>query len=460
MANRNVARELDVACAVKHYLEAYYGNSMVIRPYNSWDQQTIADTRNEFHPKVVVFPYGYGAEDSAVRDYMPEWSQAILVSASWEQLFHKAVTKAKGPRDEFSRKHILHHAWGRFYKDFLMQAGVPGDHVSVNGHPAYKLYEEPYKRLYPSRHELAEMYGLDPERKWLFFPENYGWLFYDSAMVEAMIRFSGDPEMPLSLHDFCRKSLEAVLHCLESVASLDSAEVILRPRPFTSRSDFMLFARRVLKRVPERLHVTKELSVRERILASDVVMSSYSTSLIEASLAGKPVFVTAPIPFPEYLQADWHANIPRVTTQEEFISAFRGNADNGGGRALAAWARDTLLRPRDPIFSLAGYLHRLTLPGAVGPPAVPAEMIRSATELRPPIDPRKGLIQKIRSLLMIRTRFKLLWYWLSSRSDFRLTPEPPEQLDAFDEEEFKRRISKLAHVLQGYNPEEGFRNRL
>lgn len=454
----HVARELDVACAVKHYLEKYYGASMVIRPYNSWDLQAIADNRNEFLPRVVVFPYGYGVEDGAIRDYMPEWSQAIFVNASWEQLFYKAVAKAKGPRDEFSRQHIFHHAWGGFHKEFLMRAGVPGDHVFVNGHPAYRLYEAPYNRLYPSRLELAEMFGLDPERKWLFFPENYGWLFYRPSMVETMARFSGDPEMPLSLRDFCRKSLETVLHWLESVALLDSAEVILRPRPFTSRSDFVMFVRRVLKRVPERLHITKEQSVREWILASDVVMSSYSTSLIEASLAGKPVFVAAPIPFPWRLHADWHATLPRVTTRDEFVSAFLGTADNEGGRALAAWARDTLLGPRDPIFSLAGYLHRLTLPGAVGPPAVPTEMIRLATELRPPNDNRKGLILKMRKTMMIRTRFKLLWYWLSGLSDFRLTPEPRERLDTFDDEEVERRVSKLAHTLQDYNPEAGFRN--
>ena len=51
------------------------------------------------------------------------------------------------------------------------------------------------------------------------------------------------------------------------------------PRPVTPLADFRSAVQRVLTDIPEHLHIIKDESVREWIINSDVVVTSYSTSL-------------------------------------------------------------------------------------------------------------------------------------------------------------------------------------
>jgi hypothetical protein len=68
-------------------------------------------------------------------------------------------------------------------------------------------------------------------------------------------------------------------------------EPILRPRLITPLEDFVAAVRRVVPDIPSRMHISEPGTVREWIMASDVTVSSHSTSLIEAAVARKPAFM-------------------------------------------------------------------------------------------------------------------------------------------------------------------------
>jgi hypothetical protein len=83
-----------------------------------------------------------------------------------------------------------------------------------------------------------------------------------------------------------------------------------------------------------------------------VVMSSYSTTLIEASIAGKPAYIVEPMAWPDALRQEWHSLVPRVSSENEFVAVASGRAAAGDG-ALADWARRTMLAHGDPILRIA-----------------------------------------------------------------------------------------------------------
>jgi hypothetical protein len=162
----------------------------------------------------------------------------------------------------------------------------------------------------------------------------------------------------------------------------NNVEIIVRPRPSTSNAKFLAFVKRILPEMPSKLHILRQETVREWILASDIVVSSHSTSLIEAAVAGRCACIVAPFPIPIQLHVDWHNLLPHITTLEEFQHVVTAPLDNEN--ELGRWASESMLSRGDPIRNLATYIVQLSN-GKVKPlSCLPKEIIASWFKLVPP----------------------------------------------------------------------------
>lgn len=362
----HIARELDVACAVKYLLEEKHGLSVEVLPIQTAGEWA---TKNLW-PKIVAVPYSYRVDEYYNRSFLRRWPNVIVFNLAWEQLLYDAFVEEKMPSDEFAKHYVFHHAWGEFHKERLTNYGVPPERIFVNGQPAYGLYLEPYRHRFPSRADLAKEHGLDPDKRWILFPENYGWGFYPQLRIDTLLG-SGMPKEAIDhLVNFCRDSVRISLKWCARLARENDVEIIVRPRPATLRSDFEKMMLDTIGEPPAGLHLLKEGSVREWILASDTVFSSYSTTLIEAAVAGKRPFMIAPIPLVEELSADWYEHVEMVTTEDEFLAACMDPEAAGITDRLEHWARATLLPSGDPIAGIAEILAKLADP-ALERPQIP-----------------------------------------------------------------------------------------
>ncbi len=348
----HAARELDVACAVTARLRKEFGLSVEILHWPHDFAEAVATIR----PRLVVLPFCY-SERSYV-NLLHFWQKVIFFNLTWEQLLYPGNQRAKTPRGEFAIEHVIHHAWSDAYAQLLRDQGVAADHILCNGQPAYRLYDEPYRRYFPDREELARRYGLDPRKRWIFFPENYNWAFYSDATLARFLADGQSLDEITLMREFCNRSLNEVLGWCRAVALDGATELILRPRPSTTMEAFEATIRRVLPNIPSGLHIIQGESVREWILASDVVVSSHSTSLIEAAIAGKSIHILEPFPMPGPLHAEWHAHVHKIKTEQEFCSMAQGPADSNY-RSLETWARQKLMANGDPIKNLARYMQKL-----------------------------------------------------------------------------------------------------
>lgn len=356
----HAARELDVACAVAAGLrQRGVGVQIVHWPVD------FPVAVNRIRPHVVALPFCYS--EQSYEALLAYWRGAIFFNLAWEQLFYSGNRSAKTPRGEFSTRHVIHHAWSKEYAAFLQRNGISEQFIFLNGQPAYTLYDEPYRHYFVSRDELAARYGLDSTRRWVFFPENYNWAFYSQTTLEQFIAKGQSPEDVRLMREFCDLSLKAVLTWCAQAVQEENIELILRPRPSTPREEFEAFAHRVLQKIPARMHIIQHESVREWILSSDVVISSHSTSLIEAALAGKTVYMLEPFPIPSALHVDWHDLVARIRIEEDFLKICAGS-DLGQEHPLAKWARETFMSQGDAIRRLVEYLADLVHGEIKAPP--------------------------------------------------------------------------------------------
>lgn len=367
----HAARELDVACALTARLRKDYDIDVKIIHWPTGFPGAVTRIR----PRLVILPFCY--TEKSYEALLAYWQDASFFNLTWEQLFYAGNQKAKTPRGEFAVSHVIHHAWSDEYADFLINNGLAPDRVYRNGQPAYSLYDLPYRAYFCSRTEIAERYGLDPSRRWIFFPENYNWAFYSERSLRQFIENGQSPAEIRSMQDYCERSLAEVIHWLADIASDDRFEVIIRPRPSITLDQFRLAMGKELHNFPARLHVIQQGSIREWILASDLVFSSHSTSLIEAAVAGKPVFMLEPYKIPEVLKVRWQDLLPHVETRTQFLEVCLGEPQPTDER-LAEWARQTLMSRGDAISNLAGFIAALHC-GTIDAPPPPSRAAATPT---------------------------------------------------------------------------------
>jgi surface carbohydrate biosynthesis protein len=370
----HIAREMDVACAVKCLAEARYGLGIEIRHI----YLHASENMEKYQPKVVALPFLYNAKDLAIDDYVRRWPSSIFFDLAWEEIFYKGHLKMKAPADDFSRHMVIHQAWGDFFKRYLVQNGVEESNVFLNGNPAYQLYQNPYNNYYKDKNWLAEKYGLDNKKRWIIIPENYRWAFINDGTINWRVSQGADRNELLGMCEFARDSLYYLLKWCNETAKQGQLEIIFRPKPVTMLTEMeSFFKERVAELRSAGLHFIKGESVREWILASDVVISSFSTTLIEAAIAGRPAYMVEPLPISESFSADWYEHVPRIRNETEFQKACLEKAAQGPN-PLEAWAEGEMLANGDPISKLADFLHALTQkqPTPVSPLSTFTRMLR------------------------------------------------------------------------------------
>lgn len=419
----HAARELDVACATAAILEHEYALSVRVVHWPSG----FPHVEHQIQPRLVVLPYCYAEENYTF--LLAKWRNSIFFNASWEQLLYAGNLISKTPHGPFAIDHVFHHSWSTQYASFLREQEVEQHRIFINGQPSYALYDEPYQRYFTSRADLAAQHGLNPSCKWILFSENYNWAFYTEAKLAYFIEQGQSPEDVRAMRDFCKRSLAETVQWCAQLARTEEIEIVIRPRPSTAIDQFIEAVKEIVPDVPPRLHIIQDENIREWILASDVVVSSYSTSLIEAAVAGKSVYMLEPYSIPEALQVSWHDLLPHIKTYEEFRARCTMKTELDS--LLGQWARKTLMSEGDPIRRMTSFI---------------AQLLQGKIEL-PPSPSWKTVVPdtRYRLYIQLRTVYRKIRYLLGIP---KIEPVPPVYLkDIKDQEEIKNRIWKWLDLL-------------
>lgn len=434
-------RELDIACAIKYLAQQQYGLQVEIAQQNYGYESII----KKFWPRVIVLPFCY--QERSQNSYLIRFRNSVFFNLTWEQLFYPGNQAAKTPRGQFAVNHVVHHAWSNFYSDLLRQQGVPPQHIFLNGNPAYALYLEPYRRYFKQRMELASEYGLDPRKRWVFFPENYNWAFYSEAMLQQMINDGQASAQVYAMREFSSRSFEAVMRWCEALMDDPGIELIVRPRPATLPDDFRMRVQQVIPSLPERFRIIQAESVREWVMASEVVVSSYSTTLIEAAFVEKRAYMLEPYPLSEALAQEWHQLIPHLTTSAQFLEVCRSTTSLVEDKRLGEWARSTMMANGDPIQNLVDQLGRICQ-GVVPLPSAPS---RASITLLGKYPLPKWLLYELRlwrTRIFLRTPPVILAFYrkLFGRNG-SITVDPEYEIDVVSQEEIPRKVQRWKQVL-------------
>jgi surface carbohydrate biosynthesis protein len=339
----HTARELDIACLIKYLIEQK-GSTIDVMPLPYFNAYNVG---RKNHSKVLVAPYCYRL--GIYKPILSHFTDISLINLAYEQILAKITNNMKAPKDEFTKKFVVYNAWSENYFNYLTKCGVDPANITINGNLSYALYKYPYRTYFNiPREHLSEKYHLDISKKWLFIPENYGAAFTSDTVMNDKITNGMDPVDAIKYREFAAQSLHVVIQWCARASKSNDIEIIFRPRPAISYQKMQEFFTNVLPEIPDGLKIIKDHTVREWILASDVVMSSYSTTLIEAAIAEKPIAMLEPIPFPDYLDASWYNMVPKIVNYDDFIKAISLPSPDSY-QCLKRWAETEMMSRGDPI---------------------------------------------------------------------------------------------------------------
>ncbi len=378
----HVARELDTACAVRAITRRRYGTDTHIHVLASE-----LDSAFERHsPRLIVVPY-CTSRKAAPWQIFERWPDVPILNVACEQLFSQGNRRFRMPKDHFARQGVLHVAAGDFFRNWLMESGVPDDNILLAGSMAYQMYRSPYRRFFESRREtFAETHGLDPSLPWVLLPENFGAAFFSKSHIRQRVRGGYDRDELAAYVEYARRSFREIAAWCREAAAAEKVELIIRPRPAVARDVFVQAFEEVSGPCRSKnLHFIKDGNVQEWIHASQLVVSSFSTTLLEAAVAGKPAYLLAPIAAPETASSEWHDVAPTVSTQHAFLELVSKAGEAAADDRLECWADRNLLHHGDAIENIARAVHEICagvrtapIPGRLALPQVIAKATMNA----------------------------------------------------------------------------------
>lgn len=437
----HVSRELDTACIVKYLCKKKYGLSVKIAslPFE------VDSVIHQYQPHIVALPYLYSSKSTKIPPIIKHWKNLTYLNLNYEQFFSNINRKFKAPQDSFVRNEVYQIAWSKSFKDYLVNNGVEESHIFITGNPSYILYKKPYCKYFPTRSALANKHRLNPQKIWLFFPENYGWAFKtDKEIKLTYINLGYDIKVAYKNRTFNQKSLKKVIHWFNCIAQDQKLEIIVRPRPAISQIAYFKQFQRELGRIPESIHIIKDGSIREWNLACDILVSSFSTSLLEAAVAKKPVYILEPYPFPEWLYTDWFDLVPHIKSLKELEYICIHNPDSTSSQRAEDYVLQTNLSGGDAIANIAQTLYNLHKKRKS-----PATYIPLQKELSPIAEKFPNEKQSIETIVkkplkILKTEIKWL---LSNNKSETEDIEDPFFDDHFTEKDIEERIKKWEEVL-------------
>jgi surface carbohydrate biosynthesis protein len=273
-------------------------------------------------PALLVVPYCVSQAFWPLPFLRLLFGDVPVLNLCWEQ-YLSAMNKAyKAPRDRFCKEHLYYAAWNSSFKHYLEESGVDSKQIRIVGDPNV---EQLYVSEKDSHSTQQRVFDRVPKgtKHITFFPTNYGWAHMSEREFQSRIQGGYDAEKAHIYRKFSQENLILFLKFLAQYASQTDTLCVLRPHPGVKVSQYLEKYQKHIGPLPSNLMVTRELTIKEWIHASELVISNWSTSAYHAFLLGKQAFLFQPVTIPECMQADFYGMMPRIKDSKSLQEALK-----------------------------------------------------------------------------------------------------------------------------------------
>jgi surface carbohydrate biosynthesis protein len=242
----------------------------------------------------------------------------VYISHRWEQNLFPINFEFKAPYNEFEKQKVKLFAWDEYFKEYLINYGVSANNISIVGNIASDILYKLQNNSYNLRYKLSKEFSLNITKQWLFLPMNFNWAFMDETTIINKIKNGYNEKVAHEYNEYSKKCLKEFIIFIEKVNKQHNFEIILRPHPSITPKNYINTFNNILGYIPSNILINKSYSVREWIIASDVIGSNWSTSVWDAYQIGKKSFYFSPYERPNWLNTYWLDSVDNIQNIKEF----------------------------------------------------------------------------------------------------------------------------------------------
>lgn len=316
-------RELDNLCLLKYELDKRGFRTKIL--YEN-DYDLIKARTVVYKTKVLVIGYCYTS--SSIRDYA---SYRIkfdkVINLQWEQVITNEQEKNSNSFRNLSglAKEIVHISWGeKNQKRLTLKAGVKPQNVKVTGNITMDLLRPEFEGFYISREELCRRYELPPDKKICLFIAGFKYVEAPEEIRKIVIeRFGEGRRRYLEVAE--QEQITILQWFQRLLEEHDDYVIVYRPHP----GDVYVRPQELAKKYAN-FKVISELSVKQWIVACDLIYAWNSTSIFEAFFAGKNPMYLCPYPIPEDQDHPLLMKMNKITDYETFSKTISGEQIDTG----------------------------------------------------------------------------------------------------------------------------------
>ena len=304
-------RELESCCLIGQELE---NRGYTVGVLNWW----LPNIDVEYQPvkTKVLMAHAVYKDESLNRELSFIDGETKVINLQWEQIYSiKDLTNPNAPwKMEGDAKRVVHLSWG--YENFnklTTYDGVSADRIKIVGQVSMDFLNAKLHNYYLSKEALLEKYNIPQDKKIC--------LFISSFSFTNLPENVQDPEL-VELSNVSYESQKKILEWIQTAVNMyEDIIFIYRPHPAEANNKSI----QNLERTYSNFRCISELSVKQWIIASDIIYNWYSTSIADVYFANKNCHILRPVDIPRELECRIFEKGDFIRTKEDFLDTIATN---------------------------------------------------------------------------------------------------------------------------------------
>jgi hypothetical protein len=242
-------------------------------------------------------------------EFLVGWRPDLLVFClNYEQMLSQFNREVFPPGGHSILNTVIHFSWSRDFSSFLIQNKVRNENIYHVSKFVYGIYT---RDAYVN--PVAEKYGalLNHYSSVVFAPLTDLQAFKSNKRLQREFRSRQAFDYAVLRRDYVLDSIVQIVRLLNTYAKENPGVlVVLRPHPSVGSNRYEELIRASKIERSSNFLLNYEFTAIDWVLVSNLVVSNYSSVLLDAGYFGRDVLVLEPITMPEFLKLPWIDAMP------------------------------------------------------------------------------------------------------------------------------------------------------
>lgn len=315
MIYEHKVRELENLCLLKYELER---RGYKVKIIQIDDAEAVNAISPIYHAKVVVLMACY-------RNSTLEWHTKNyvvfdkVIDMQWENIVYPKDEKAANVFKNYSGigKEVVRVSWGEANRTRLLEtAHMNPKNVKVVGHVGMDFLRDELKGYYIDKKSLFSEYSIPVDKKIILFASPFYSDNLSKDYIEDMCSRFGEEWR--DYYAFMLKSEVQILQWFEQLCKeRKDIFVIYRPHPGHIGKNMERVARNC-----DNFRIISERSIKQWIVASDLIYTGNSSTIVEAFFAKKPCHLLFPYDITAGFELQLLSKAEKIRNYEEFYATI------------------------------------------------------------------------------------------------------------------------------------------